>query len=129
MVRIADVTGDGTADMIVIYSDSAAKVWENTETGHGFTWLDSKYATGLEEGRKIHFHDMDGDGYAHYIVIYDSSAVKWARNTHNNGKDSSKKNWEREATIAPGVSGAPLKSARLVDLDVDGKSGKSTPGA
>lgn len=49
-------------------------------------------------------------------------AVKWARNTGNNGKDPNKRNWETAKTIAPGPSNMPANAARLYDLDGDKKS-------
>ncbi|OBT80134.1 hypothetical protein VF21_00667 [Pseudogymnoascus sp. 05NY08] len=124
MVRMADVTGDGKADMIVLYKDGASKVWKNTGDGKKFESLDSKWATGLASREKVHILDMDGDGYADYVVLYDGGAVSWARNTHNNGADSNKKNWESLVEIAPGVGGAPPKSVHLVDLDGDKRAGK-----
>ncbi|SPJ83612.1 uncharacterized protein FTOL_10128 [Fusarium torulosum] len=65
---------------------------------------------------------MDGDGYADYVIVYSGGTVKWARNTGNDGKDSSKKNWETAVTIAPGPSDLPPNGARLYDLDGDKKS-------
>ena len=125
MVRMADVDNDGKADLIVLYSDGAAKVWKNTNNGKAFTALDAKWATGLESREKVFFEDVDGDGYADYVIVYSSGSVKWARNTHNNGKDSGKKNWESAVTIAPGPAGIPENSARIRDIDGDGKAGKS----
>ncbi|KAH7466503.1 hypothetical protein FOMA001_g15942 [Fusarium oxysporum f. sp. matthiolae] len=124
MIRMADVDNDGRADMIVVSSNGAARVWKNTKDGSGlkFVALDSNWATGLESRDKIHFQDMDGDGYADYVIVYSGGAVKWARNTGNNGKDSSKKNWETDVTIAPGPSDLPPNGARLYDLDGDKKS-------
>lgn len=126
-IHMADVDNDGKADLIVVYSDGAAKVWKNTDNGKKFESLDSKWATGLESGDKIRFTDIDGDGYADYVILYKAGAVKWARNTHNNGKDSSKKNWETVETVAPGVAGIPDDTARLYDLDGDGRAGKFHP--
>ncbi|KAF5659012.1 chitinase [Fusarium heterosporum] len=121
MIRLADVDNDGKADLIVLYSDGAAKVWRNTGNGK-FTSLDSKWATGLAAKSKIHFEDIDGDGYADYVIMESNGATKWARNTHNNGKDNSKKNWEDVKSIAPGPAGMPLDRARLHDIDGDGKA-------
>jgi GDSL-like Lipase/Acylhydrolase family/FG-GAP-like repeat len=124
MIRMADVDGDGKADIIALYSDGAAKVWKNTGDGTKFEALDSKWATGLAAREKIRMLDMDGDGYADYVVLNDGGAVSWARNTHNNGADGSKNNWESLVEIAPGVAGVASKSVHLVDLDGDKRAGK-----
>ncbi|KAH7303623.1 hypothetical protein B0I35DRAFT_342432, partial [Stachybotrys elegans] len=120
MVRFADVDNDGKADLIVLYSDGAAKVWKNVDNGAKFEPLDSKWATGLAPRDKVSFRDMDGDGYADYVITYSGGAVEWARNTHNNGKDRSKRNWETAQVIAPGPAGIPANSAKLADIDGDG---------
>lgn len=125
-IHFADVDNDGKADLIIVYSDGAAKVWKNTDNGKKFESLDAKWATGLEKDSqdKIRFKDIDGDGYADYIILDKSGQVKWARNTRNNGKDSNKKNWENVETVAPGPAGIPDNTARLYDLDGDGRAGK-----
>ncbi|KAF4999623.1 hypothetical protein FGRMN_2371 [Fusarium graminum] len=122
MIRMADVDNDGKADLIVLYSDGAAKVWKNTNNGKAFKALDAKWATGLAPRANVYFEDVDGDGYTDYVIVYSGGSVKWARNTHNNGKDSGQKNWESAVTIAPGPAGIPANSARLRDLDGDGKA-------
>ncbi|KAF5012466.1 hypothetical protein FDECE_1518 [Fusarium decemcellulare] len=124
MVRMADVDNDGRADMIALYSNGAARVWKNTEDGDGmkFVALDAKWSSGLESREKIRIEDLDGDGYADYVILYSGGAVKWARNTGNNGKDPNKDNWEAAKTVAPGPSNMPANAARLYDLDGDKKS-------
>ncbi|CCT63634.1 related to acetylxylan esterase [Fusarium fujikuroi IMI 58289] len=122
MIRLADVDNDGKADLIALYEDGAAKVWKNVDNGKKFESLDSRWATGLASRDKVRFEDIDGDGYADYVIVYEGGAVKWARNTHNNGKDSSKKNWETETTIAPGPAGIPQDSTNIRDIDGDGKA-------
>ncbi|KAE8363570.1 hypothetical protein BDV27DRAFT_158663 [Aspergillus caelatus] len=120
MVRMADVDNDGKADLIVLYSDGVAKVWKNVDNGRKFKSLDAKWATGLDQPReKVHFRDMDGDGYADYVILYEGGAVDWARNTHNNGQDDQKRNWEKAVAIAPGPAGEPDNRAQIFDLDGD----------
>ena len=124
MIRMADVDNDGRADLIAISSDGAAKVWKNVDNGRKFEALDANWATGLEARSKIHFKDMNGDGYADYVIVYEGGAVKWAQNTKNNGKDGSKRNWAEAVEIAPGPAGTPANSVFLYDLDGDSMSGK-----
>lgn len=125
MVRMADVDGDGKADMIVLASDGSAKVWKNTDNGRKFTALDAAWAPALVSSDKVRFVDMNGDGYADYVILYSDGAMKWAQNTKNNGKDKSKANFAALKTIATGPAGIPANSVRLSDLDGDGKAGKS----
>lgn len=125
MIRFADVDGDGKADLIALYSDGAARVWRNVENGKNFESLDSKWATGIANRRNVYFQDMGGDGYADYVVVSSGGSVKWARNTGNNGKDSSKKNWEAEKTIAPDPAGIPANRASVQDIEGDGMVGES----
>ncbi|KAK2772911.1 hypothetical protein FQN52_004812 [Onygenales sp. PD_12] len=119
MVRLADVDDDGKADLIVLYSDGAAKVWKNTDDGSSFESLDSRWATGLDFSGKVYFQDMDGDGYADYVTVSAGGVVKWAKNTQNNGKDADERNWHEAETIAPGPAGVPPNRVRLYDLDGD----------
>ncbi|KAK2795777.1 hypothetical protein FQN52_003627 [Onygenales sp. PD_12] len=123
MIHMVDVNSDGKADMIVLYSGGEAKVWENVDDGRKFKTLDAEWATGFDQpGSEVHFQDMDGDGYADYVIVYDGGAIDWARNTHNNGKDDKKKNWEETVQIAPGPAGVPNNRAQLYDLDGNGKA-------
>ncbi|RYP76005.1 hypothetical protein DL771_002077 [Monosporascus sp. 5C6A] len=97
-VILADLNGDGLTDYILADDDGSVRLRE-----------------------KIRIEDMDGDGYADYVILYSGGAIKWARNTHNNGKDPSKGNWEEPVTIATGLSGVPPDTTRLRGLDGDGK--------
>lgn len=124
MVRFADISNDGKADLIVLYADGAAKAWKNTQDGRKFVSVDSNWATGPQDRKKVHLRDMDGDGYADYVVIYSSGAVTWARNTHNNGKNDNARNFEPAQTIASGSAGVPNDIARVIDLDGDKRAGK-----
>ncbi|KAF4469589.1 chitinase [Fusarium albosuccineum] len=122
MIRMADVDNDGRADMIVIYSTGVAKIWKNTNDGKNFTLINSQWATGLKDRDKTFFEDMDGDGYADRVIVYSTGAIKWARNTGNNGNDTSKPNWETEKTIASSFPNAASAKVQLRDLDGDKKS-------
>ncbi|RYO93705.1 hypothetical protein DL766_004757 [Monosporascus sp. MC13-8B] len=101
MVRMADMDNDGRADMIALYSEGAARVWKTMDDGRTFKALDAKWATGPDVREKIRIEDMDGDGYADYVIA------------------PSKRNWEEPVTIAPGLSGVPPDTTRLYG---DGKA-------
>ncbi|KAJ4294806.1 hypothetical protein N0V88_005040 [Collariella sp. IMI 366227] len=71
-VRMADVDGDGLADIISLYPNGAARLWKNVGGGRTFKALDSKWVTGLNERDKI---NMDGVDYVDYVVAYNGGAV------------------------------------------------------
>jgi len=101
MARLADVDSDGRADITVLYEDGAARVWKNVDNGRKFESLDAKWATGLAPRVKVIIEDVDGDGYADYVVVvWDGGAVGMWRNAVGEGRDN---NWEDLGTIAPGV--------------------------
>ncbi|KAM5350927.1 hypothetical protein ACJ41O_003650 [Fusarium nematophilum] len=122
MVRVADVDNDGRADLIALSTSGVTRVWKNTDDGRSFTLLDSRWATGLKDIDKVQFEDMDGDGFADYVITYNTGAMKWARNTGNNGNDPSQRNWDSEQVIAPKKSAMPSARALIRDLDGDKKS-------
>ncbi|KAH6867466.1 hypothetical protein B0T10DRAFT_572278 [Thelonectria olida] len=149
-VILADLNGNGIADCIVADKDGTVRACINggkpndwTSIGkissdwssitgdmirladvNTFESLDSKWATGLASRDKAHFGDIDGDGCVDYVIVCSGGTVKWARNTHNSGNDSKKKNWETAVTITPGLAGMPFDAARLRDINGDGKAGK-----
>ncbi|KAF4984498.1 hypothetical protein FZEAL_346 [Fusarium zealandicum] len=122
MIRMADVDNDRKADLIVISSSGVVRVWKNVNNGTSFTLLDSKWATGLKARDKVQFEDMDGDGLADYVITYSNGAMKWAKNTGNNGQDSTKSNWESEKTITPARKDVPPARVQLRDLNGDKKA-------
>lgn len=123
-VRFADLNGDGLADYIVLYDGGAARAWLNTgkvDTPDSPKWKEvGEIAKGVDgvSGDKVTFADVDGDGLADYVIVYDGGAVAAQRNLGNIGKDGQK--WENMGTIAPGVSGVPGEKIRIVDFDGDG---------
>ncbi|KAI8711283.1 Chitinase [Fusarium sp. LHS14.1] len=106
MIRMADIDNDGKVDLIILYSDGVAKVWKNIDNGKKFEALDSKWAIGLASSEKVHFEDIDGDGYADYVIVYSGGG----------------KNWENDKAIAPGPASMLDNRARIRDIDGDGKS-------
>ena len=123
-VRFADLDGDGLADYIVVYDDGAARAWRNLgkfDSTDAQKWKDmGTIAEGVKgvSGDKVQFADVDGDGLADYVVIYDGGAVAAHRNRGNFGSDGQK--WADMGTIAPGVSGVPGSKIRIADFDGDG---------
>lgn len=120
-VRFADIDGDGRADYLVVYDGGAVKAWRNTgnilsSTGRKFEELGT-IATGVgEPGSKVRFADIDGDGLADYLVLYDQGSLKAWRNTGNLNKGSGK-NFEELGEVAAGVSGVSGAKVRLEDFD------------
>ncbi|KAH7024345.1 uncharacterized protein B0I36DRAFT_386954 [Microdochium trichocladiopsis] len=122
-VRFADVDGDKSADLLLLSPDGSVRAWRNTGEGTEFVALDAGWAAGVGGGitsANVRIVDMDGDGYADYAILYGDGSLKYARKTHNNGKDKSKRNFEDAVLIAPGVGGVSGNMVYFADLDGDG---------
>lgn len=122
-VHFADIDGDGLADYIVVYDGGSARAWKNlgkADSTDSQKW--KELGTIVEApndvevpGDKVHFADIDGDGLADYLIIYDGGSVAALRNP---GKG--KTEWQDLGVIAPGVNGVPGSNIRIVDFDGDG---------
>ena len=125
-VVFADVNGDELDDFIVIYGSGAVKAWLNNgnipDKGKDRIWQ-----TGIvisegvgQPGRMVRLADLNGDGYADYLVVYDSGAVDCFLNKHNIPPKNGGRIWEERSMIATGVGEAGNK-IRFADITGDGK--------
>lgn len=125
-VRFADIDGDGLADYIVLYDDGAAKAWRNLgkveSTDDSQKWKELKpIAKGIHgvSGDKVTFADIDGDGLADYLVIYDGGAVEAYHNLGNMLSDKDENRWKSINGIAL-VNDVPGSKIRFADFNGDG---------
>lgn len=126
-IEFADVNGDGKADYLVIYGGGAVKAFLNNgnipDTGKDRIWQPAiTISPGVgEPGQKVTFADLNGDGYADYIVIYDGGAAKAWLNNKNIPPKNGERIWATGQVIATGV-GEPGSKVRFADLTGDGKA-------
>ncbi|MFG2313146.1 GDSL-type esterase/lipase family protein [Streptomyces sp. NPDC048566] len=83
-LRLADVDGDRKDDYLIVGSTGAVHAYINNGGGGAGSFIKQLYfvnETGYP-GDKTTFRDVDGDGKADYVVIYEGGAIRaW----HNRG--------------------------------------------
>ncbi|SPO04538.1 uncharacterized protein DNG_07223 [Cephalotrichum gorgonifer] len=121
-----DVNGDKKSDYLVIYGKGSVKAFLNNGNiggGSGRKWAEGiVISPGVgEPGRKIRFADLNGDGYADYLVLYDGGAVDAFLNKKNiPTKKGDGRIWGERITVATGT-GAPASKIRFADITGDGR--------
>lgn len=82
------------------------------------------FAAGVNgfSGDKVHFADIDGDGYADYVLQAINGSATVSINTHNVGSKSGERNFEAPRLIAGGVDDVPGSKIRYADLNGDGRA-------
>ncbi|KAL3429083.1 hypothetical protein BDV09DRAFT_180952 [Aspergillus tetrazonus] len=129
-IRFADIDGDGRADLLVLYDSGAIDGYLNTgvlnQDSSKRSWqkLSGPFAAGVNgvTGSKVRLADIDGDGLADYLVLYDGGAVHAYRNTGNVADDPNSRNFDDWGVIAEGVSGISGRNVYFADLSGDGKA-------
>jgi len=127
-IEFADVNGDGKADYLIIYGGGAVKAYLNNGNLPSMPegkriWQEGfEISPGVgEPGRKVHFADLNGDGYDDFLIIYDGGAVKCWLNNKNIPPKNGERIWSEGEEIATGV-GEPGSKVRFADLTGDGKA-------
>ncbi|KAF2420312.1 hypothetical protein EJ08DRAFT_702550 [Tothia fuscella] len=131
-IRLADLTGDGKADYVVIdEANSVVEMFENT----GLTLPGASKAVLYGLGAAVRLADLDGDGTDDYISVGPigevvafrnagqqvddkTGAITWSRNKGPYGEDSWL--WTPPTQIASGVG--PGAGARFADINGDGRA-------
>jgi hypothetical protein len=82
------------------------------------------FAAGVNgfSGDKVHFADMDGDGYADYVLQATSGSATVSIKTHNVGSKRGERNFESPCLIAGGVDGVLGSKIRYADINGDGRA-------
>lgn len=87
-LRLADVNGDHKDDYLMVGSTGAVHAYINNGGGGAGSFIKELYFVGETgyPGDKTTFRDVDGDGKADYVVIYDGGAVRaWQNRGGNTG--------------------------------------------
>jgi hypothetical protein len=127
-IEFADVNGDKRADYLIIYGGGAVKAYLNNGNlpnpveGQRIWQEGITISPGVgEPGRKVRFADLNGDGYADFLVLYDGGAAKAWINNKNIPPKNGERIWSEGQTVATGV-GEPGSKIQFADLTGDGKA-------
>lgn len=123
----ADLNGDGLDDYLIVDGRGAVKAFLNNgvlpdlNSGKRIWGGLLNIAPGVgAEGRKVQFADLNGDGWADYLVIYDHGSVDAWLNNKDLSPEGGHHMWADGYTVAPGV-GEPGDNIRFADITGDGK--------
>ncbi len=117
-VRLADMTGDGLQDIVLLRSGNIV-YWPNLGHGHFGPAVQMRRAPRLPEGhdpRRLLLGDIDGDGVADLVYVDHARVLLWGNRTGNE--------WTPEAVT---ITGTPdvvdADGVQLVDLHGTGMAG------
>jgi len=116
-VRIADMSGDGMQDIVLI-SEGAVAYWPNLGHGNWGPCVHMKHAPRLPyrfAPAQLLIGDVDGDGLSDLIYVENNKITLWM----NQGGDS----WSAGITITGTPPLRDMRAIRLCDLNGSGVSG------
>jgi YD repeat-containing protein len=117
-VRIADMTGDGLADIVLLRSGNVT-YWPNLGHGGWGAPVTMRRSPALPEGfdpRRLLLGDVDGDGAADLVYVDDGRVLLWGNQTGGA--------WTETPVVTAGTAELPDPSAvRLTDLTGTGMAG------
>jgi hypothetical protein len=83
-VRLADLTGDGRADLVAVTDAGEFRLSRNTGAFPDWPWATDSVSLGTTTGSDgPRFADLDGDGYADLVTVGADGVVTARRNTHD----------------------------------------------
>ncbi|KAF1989309.1 carbohydrate esterase family 3 protein [Aulographum hederae CBS 113979] len=124
-VQFADVDGDGKDDYLVVLKNGSVTAYINNGNipeGSGTNWKAiGQLAAGTGPGSHVRFFDVDGDGFADYLMLNDDGSVDWYRNTRNVNKNAGSRNFDEKRLFCASF-GEPWNKVVIQDLNGDGKA-------
>ncbi|MDQ0985267.1 FG-GAP-like repeat-containing protein [Streptomyces sp. V2I9] len=111
-----DLNADGRADYLVVDANGAVSAWLNKGgDGRGGWTSAGQVASGVDlAGGRVRFADLNGDGYADYLVVDANGAVRAWLNKGGTGVSG----WTAAGQVATGVNLAGGQ-VRFADLNAD----------
>ncbi|MER5766390.1 FG-GAP-like repeat-containing protein [Streptomyces sp. NPDC001985] len=112
-----DLNADRRADYLVVEASGAVRAWLNKGgDGRGGWTAAGQVASGVgAPGASVRFADLNGDGYADYLVVDANGAVRAWLNKGGTGIAG----WTAAGQVASGT-GASADQVRFADLNADG---------
>ncbi|TDV48732.1 FG-GAP repeat domain-containing protein [Actinophytocola oryzae] len=126
-IHLADVTGDGLADLVGVDTseDDTLFVWTNNGEFTGWPWADPiSLGTGRVNITRVRLADLTGDGRADLVTVTDTGELLLSRNT------GALPGWPWADPVSVGeTTGGDLSDLRFADLDGDRYADLVTVGA
>ncbi|EHK97168.1 hypothetical protein M7I_7089 [Glarea lozoyensis 74030] len=126
-VQFADINGDGRAEYLWVHEDGSVDCWlnlggpDNGPNAGKVGWLpQGTIATGIgKDGAGVRFADINGDGRAEYLYVYEDGSVEAYLNAGgpDNGPNAAKVIWLPQGKIATGVG---MGRENVIFADVNG---------
>lgn len=116
-VQLADFSGDGRADYLVLADNGSMRAWTNNGAATGGGWISrGQVASGTgAPATQVRLADFTCDGRVDYLVVASNGALNaWINNGVGNGGG-----WVSRGQVASGAG--PGDQIRFADLDGDGK--------
>ncbi|KAF7556172.1 hypothetical protein G7Z17_g1584 [Cylindrodendrum hubeiense] len=119
----ADINGDGQDEYLAVHEDGSVDAAIFGDNGNTVSVVKG-FAAGIDgqSGSKVRFADIDGDGYADYIIQFAGGAANVSINTKNVGSDSDSRNFQGSVTIAGGIDGVAGDKIQYADINGDGRA-------
>ncbi|MFI1188194.1 FG-GAP-like repeat-containing protein [Streptomyces californicus] len=119
-IRFADVNGDRRSDYLVVAANGAVTAWLNKGGDGAGGWTSAgQIATGVgATGDQVRFGDINGDGYADYLLLEPNGAVSAWVNKGGTGTAG----WTAAGQIAKGGTGGTPDQIRFADVNGDRRS-------
>ncbi|MCJ1470335.1 hypothetical protein MMC07_008980 [Pseudocyphellaria aurata] len=128
-IRFADLNGDGLNDYLFIDLNGSITAYLNggaqPNATHGWSWESQDKAEPISPApgtnrHEIHLADIDGDGKADFLVVYDNGTVYCWLNEGANKQAGGGWLWNPQGQIASGIG--PGIGVRFADMNGDGKA-------
>jgi RHS repeat-associated protein len=117
-IRLADMTGDGLSDIVLLRSGNVA-YWPNLGHGRWGAMVTMRRSPRLPDGydpRRVLLGDVDGDGAADLVYVDNGRVLLWG-NQSGNG-------WTDQPVVVPGTpTVADIDAIQLADLHGTGMGG------